>query len=178
LFVDLLCVFYFVVDTFHSSASLLSLPLIFSRSCPWLGNCVGRRNYTEFWIFVHAVVALSLYGLAQVAWLAILMATGDSDGFLSQFVFWFALAEVPVLLGVFFSVGYLAFYHWRLAVEGVLTYEWIMAAPNVDHPERNPWLRRSLFARFARRLCGPRPPSALPAAVANPMRRSTVVVYL
>lgn len=39
----------------------------FDHHCPWMGQCIGRRNYRYFLGFVHSVVLLCAYTLVRHA---------------------------------------------------------------------------------------------------------------
>ncbi|KAI8604053.1 DHHC palmitoyltransferase-domain-containing protein [Dissophora ornata] len=113
--------------------------------CVWLNNCIGRRNYRYFLIFVTTA---SLYGLftSALCLTHLLLLYHDrkdivgSESFQSS-----ALAKAPVSVLVMIysfvmalAVGSLATYHFWLATKNRTTHEQLsaslMAPYEVDHP--------------------------------------------
>jgi len=47
--------------------------------CPWLANCVGRRNYKTFLVFVFTLITYALYMLGLALAKFIMFSKIDSD---------------------------------------------------------------------------------------------------
>ena len=135
----------------------------FDHYCPWVGNAVGRRNYRYFVGFLVSVSSLSfVVGAASVLRLAEInvaglsaLKAGDDDGGNDEEA-WKAIALailVVYTIVVFFSVGSLACYHFRLVAVNETTNENIRA---VYVAEDNPHDRGCCanYVAFVRRPAG------------------------
>lgn len=109
----------------------------FDHHCPWLGNCIGKRNYPLFYGFVSTTGALNILVLATaVAQLAIRaseiaeeLQVGAGDAF-GQALLREAMAAVLSIyaLGiVWFTFGLCAYHNW-LVCTNQTTYEQIKGA--------------------------------------------------
>mmetsp|Transcript_34321 Transcript_34321/g.78210 ORF Transcript_34321/g.78210 Transcript_34321/m.78210 type:complete len:347 (-) Transcript_34321:103-1143(-) len=103
----------------------------FDHHCPWIGNCIGKRNYWLFYCFVATTSVLNVFvvatGFLQLGVVA--SEAGDSAGFAE---FLKALEHEPIttiiaihaIFFVWFTVG-LCFYHTYLVCMNQTTYEQI-----------------------------------------------------
>ncbi|KAG2189337.1 hypothetical protein INT44_004479 [Umbelopsis vinacea] len=126
--------------------------------CVWLNNCIGRRNYRPFFIFINTASVLCLYTLAfSIYHVITLYLQGVPErNFLSavqQAPVSFALIILCFLL--MWSVGGLTAYHLYLALSGVTTHEQLRANIMRDSTEINLFTFNSSVRNLAYILCRP-----------------------
>jgi palmitoyltransferase ZDHHC9/14/18 len=128
----------------------------FDHHCPWVGQCIGRRNYRTFLLFVASTTFLCLYVFFG-SWADLLLAARQRGCSLGG-----ALAEAPVpgiLIAYTFVtawfVGGLTAFHAYLVCTNQTTYE------NFRYRyegKANPF-NRGAAANFAEVFLKPIPPS-------------------
>lgn len=110
----------------------------FDHHCPWLGTCVGRRNYSIFLVFMFSLTISTLgmigVGIAHLALYTLDQYTNDSLNTAIQTTLRDNI-PVAILVGIgvlfmWFIVGLFA-YHCYLAANAMTTYEHIRGAFDV-----------------------------------------------
>jgi len=135
----------------------------FDHHCPWLGNCVGKRNYRSFFVFVSTTAILCVVVMATIA-LQLVLSTqrfhGEdpsrttAEAFARALAFWGAgvtiLVFVLALLAFGFTAGLTGF-HIFLMWRNVSTNEFIKKTYGRKN-EHNPFVERGPSA-LCERLC-------------------------
>ena len=99
----------------------------FDHCCPWLGNCIGKRNYRFFVAFIFSTfIQCFVVVLCNVATIALDYIKQDSETSVSMFHFAIhfdsAIAILATIVFMFCS-GNLCCYHSTLLRRGLTTNE-------------------------------------------------------
>nr|CAG4646062.1 EOG090X01OT [Macrothrix elegans] len=133
----------------------------FDHHCPWIGNCVGRRNYRFFYSFIVSLAFMCVFIFA-CAVTHLVLITREEKAFLE------AIKESPasVLVAIicFFSVWSvlgLAGFHTYLTTSNQTTNEDIKGSftGKQGRQKVNPYSKGGICANCIFILCSPLPPS-------------------
>lgn len=101
----------------------------FDHHCPWIGNCIGIRNYAYFTIFVNSLQLLCFWALSHCIYIMYLRAmasnkTSDGQRFLHMIKYEYMafITSIYVFIGMWFVIG-LTWFHWFLVFVGKTTNE-------------------------------------------------------
>lgn len=142
----------------------------FDHHCPWIGNCVGKRNYRYFYMFIISLAFLTVFVFASVLTHLILMAKKATllDAIRETPA---SLVEVVICFFSVWSILGLAGFHTYLMSSNQTTNEDIKGSfssksasangSRESRPPKNPFSAGSICGNCCLILCGPTPPSLI-----------------
>ncbi|NXI93172.1 ZDH18 Palmitoyltransferase, partial [Psophia crepitans] len=135
----------------------------FDHHCPWVGNCVGKRNYRYFYAFILSLSFLTAFIFACVVTHLTLRKYRGMILFPETSLTCFTVLELVICFFSVWSILGLSGFHTYLVASNLTTNEDIKGSWSNKRGSEfaNPYSHKSILTNCCAVLCGPFHPSLI-----------------